>query len=201
MFNYDNWLSGGLAALSSMAGLWCYSYLKARDARKKAKALRSNKNIATATKTVEVKLPKEKFVTATYEDEGKPFVCLFNKGIMELEPKIAFPWYLSLIISYDKICGEWMPDGDSVVPMQDFSDKLCAELAVEPEHPNALFLGRRTGDGFTQMMWYVNNPEVANNYLQALIESGNYPFEFDYQMTSDPEWKEAHYWLEPLAKR
>lgn len=47
-------------------------------------------------------------------------------------------------------------------------------------------------------MWYVNNPELAHEYLQGLIDSGEYPFEFEYQMTHDKDWKEAHFWLDPL---
>lgn len=152
------------------------------------------------TKVFNVIIPDERYVTATYEDDGKPYVCVFNEGIMALTSKGAFPWYLSLIIDYDNLEGERMPDNKSTVIMQDFCDMLTERLAIDKQHPNALFLGRRTGDGFTQMMWYVNNPELANKYLQTLIDSKTYPFNFEFQMSQDSDWEEAHYWLDPMTK-
>ncbi len=91
-----------------------------------------------------------------------------------------------------------MPSQENVVKMEDFSDELSKKLAIDSDHPNAFLLGRITGEAHTQMMWYVNNPELVHKYLQNLIESTKYPFEFDYQMSFDGEWKEAHYWLDPF---
>ncbi len=91
-----------------------------------------------------------------------------------------------------------MPDHEDTVKMQDFVDYLCKHLAADKDHPNAIFLRRVTGNGETQAMWYVNNPEEANDFLQSVISSKNYTFQFDFVM--EPEWKEAHYWLDPLKK-
>lgn len=144
-----------------------------------------------------VLLPGEpRYTVANFVIESKHYVGVFNTSIMELSPKEVFGWYLSLIVSFDNIGS--MSDKEATIKMQDFSDKLTENLAADPDHPNALFLGRVTGDGHTQMMWYVNNPEQAHNYLQRLIDSRKYPFEFDYEMSLDKEWKEAHYWLDPI---
>ena len=44
-------------------------------------------------------------------------------------------------------------------------------------------------------------PELmASDFLQSLIKSGNYPFHFEFVMEADPDWKEAHYWLDPLKQ-
>lgn len=117
---------------------------------------------------------------------------------MEIEPKIVFGWFLSIIVEYDKTVGYDMPDKEDTVKMQDFFDRLSSALAIDPEHPNAVFMGRVTGDGHSQFMWYVNNPELADNYLQNLIKSKEYPLQFNYEMALDKEWKEAHFWLDPL---
>ncbi len=148
----------------------------------------------------EVHIPEERLVAANVRLDGKPYVCVFNEAIMELSPKEPFRWYLSLILDYVNTVGDDMPDKEDTIKMQDFSDFLCKNLSVDEDHPNALFLGRVTGDGQTQIMWYVNNPEEANDFLQSVISSKNYPFQFDFVMEPDPDWKEAHYWLDPLKK-
>ncbi len=148
----------------------------------------------------EVQIPEERLVAANIQLDGKPYVCVFNEAIMELTPKEPFRWYISLILQFDKTVGDDMPDHEDTVKMQDFVDYLCKHLAADKDHPNAIFLGRVTGNGETQAMWYVNNPEEANDFLQSVISSKNYPFQFDFVMEPDPEWKEAHYWLDPLKK-
>lgn len=148
----------------------------------------------------EVTIPKERLVAADIRLNGKPYVCVLNESLTELSPKEPFRWYLSLILQYEKVVGDNMPDKEDTVKMQDFSDDLCKALTANKEHPNALFLGRVTGDGETQLMWYVNNPEKANDFLQSLILSGNYPFQFDFVIEPDPDWNEAHYWLDPLKQ-
>lgn len=150
---------------------------------------------------VEVYIPKcDTFTSAVMVLDGKPLVGVFNANILQLSPKIVFGWYLSLAIGYDTTVGDDMPPSDVVQKMQDFSDLLNEKLADDPSHPNAIFLGRVTGNGHTEIMWYVNNPEKANLYLQSLIESHDYPFDFDYQMSYDPEWGNADFWLKPLQK-
>lgn len=147
-----------------------------------------------------VMIPEERFVGADVHINGKPYVCVLNEAIMELTPKEPFRWYLSLIMSFENTLGEDMPDRENTVKMQDFTDYLCDQLAADKNHPNAVFLGRVTGNGETQAMWYVNNPEKANTFLQSLISSEKYPFQFEFVMEPDPDWNEAHYWLDPLKQ-
>ncbi|MDE5553795.1 MAG: DUF695 domain-containing protein, partial [Muribaculaceae bacterium] len=156
----------------------------------------------TGQKEYQVTLPGEmRFSTATFEIDGMPHVGVFNTAILELEPKEVFRWFLSMQVKFDETVGDDMPTNPDVVRMQDFSDLLTDKLAGNPSHPNALFLGRVTGMGETMMMWYVNNPEIAHNYLQGVIESEEYPFHFKYEMVADPKWENAQYWLKPLLKK
>lgn len=133
--------------------------------------------------------------------DGKRFVCLTNASLCEFEHKEYFRWYLVVEILYDKLAHQGMPQNDDIVKMQDFFDDLDDNLLIDRSHPNALLLGRITGDGASQSMWYVNNPELANAYLQGLIKSKKYPFDFYFEMVQDPEWKEGLYWLTPLMKK
>lgn len=149
-----------------------------------------------------VKLSEDKTYASTdFMVDGKPHVGIFNLSIMQLNPKEAFGWFLALCVYFDTTVGNDMPGSNDVIQMQDFSDELINGLAADHNHPNALFLGRVTGAGRTQMMWYVNNPEMAHRYLQRLIEEKAYPFQFDYNMAYDGEWRKGHYWLDPLLKK
>ena len=161
----------------------------------------SNKKAENKPEQYDVLIPDERFYMAEAKIEGKIHVCMLNAGIMDLNHKEVFGWYLSVIIFFDKTVGEDMPTQEDTIRMQDFCDTLSRNLAVNPTHPNALLLGRITGNGQTHVMWYVNNPETANEYLQSVISSKDYPLQFEYEMTFDGEWKEAHYWLDSIDKK
>ena len=145
-----------------------------------------------------VYIPEESFVTATADMDGKPYVCVLNRSLLDVTPKEVFRWYLSIIFRYENTVGDEMPDNEMTEVMQNFTDYLHDYLAVDKAHPNALFLGRVTGGGKTQVMWYVNNPEMANEQLQDMIDSGRYSLHFEYVMHEDPDFKEAHWWLDSL---
>lgn len=145
--------------------------------------------------------PQERFTAVDLRIDGKPFVGVLSEGLSDFSHKQVFGWYLSLIIDYERTVGEGMPDKDDTLKMQTFSEALTKGLSGDPDHPNALFLGRITGDGYTQIIWYVNNPDTADRYLKELIDSKNYLFDFEYEMTYDPEWSEAGYWLQPLTTK
>lgn len=149
---------------------------------------------------IRVLIPEESLKAVDLILDSIPYVGVFNTGIMELTHKDVFGWFLSIIIDYTHTVGDDMPDVEDTKRIQDFADLLSENLKVDNDHPNALFLGRVTGDSHTQMMWYVNDPEQAVEYLQSLIESGDYSLEFDYEMSYDGEWNEAHFWLDPLMK-
>ena len=154
----------------------------------------------TKEKAYDVHIPEERLIGAVTEISDKPYVCVFNGALLEVSPKTPFRWYLSLIIRYDDVDASDMPNSDDTSKMEDFIDYLCDKLNLDKLHPNALFLGRVTGDSKTQAMWYVYNPEIANEFLQGIISSGNYPLHFEFVMEQDPEWEQAHFWLDPLTE-
>lgn len=151
-------------------------------------------------KKYDVHIPEESYIGVEISDNGLPMTGIFNENILSLEPKSIFGWFLSLVMVFDKKSNWDLPNNEDVIRMQDFCEVLDKNLKKSPRHPNAVFLGRITGGGQTQIMWYVNNPELANEYLQKLIASNKYPFDFNFQMFQDKEWEEAHYWLESIKQ-
>ncbi len=148
------------------------------------------------TGQTEVYIPEEEYAVVSFAMDGEPRVGVFNKNIMQLEPKEAFGWFISLLSDFN--IGAQMPDENEMAKMADFCDGLTDRLIMDPNHQNVCFLGRVTGAGQTRMMWYANNPELAHNLLQKIIEKKDYPFDFKYEIFHDPEWEYARYWLSPL---
>lgn len=198
----QNSLAGGTTKVGNkslfFSGLFRFKALCfPKHARKLTQMKNINKHIAgnSNRESVRLILPDEKLTAVDMRIDGMPYIGVLNRGLHDFAHKDVFGWYLSIIIDYDKTVGERMPDKEDTRKMQTFSDILTEKLSGDPTYPNVLFLGRVTGDGYTEIMWYVNNPDIADRYLKELIVSKEYLFEFDYEMTEDPEWREAAYWL------
>lgn len=141
-------------------------------------------------------LPDDELVAVDMRIDGKPFVGVINRGLAGFAHKEVFGWCLSVIIDYAVTVGNGMPDKEETEKMQDFSESLSRGLSGNQVHPNALFLGRVTGDGYSEIIWYVNDPDRADKFLKELISTHGYALEFDYEMTYDPAWEEGDYWLQ-----
>lgn len=144
----------------------------------------------------EIQIPEEQFGVAEFFHDRMPHVVCMNLSILEVEPKQSFAWYLSLVVPVKEPNESGMPDGDEVIDLQDFCERLDLKIKYSIEHPNAVFLGRITGKGFMQCMWYVNNPETTHSLLQRIIENEDFQFDFEYEIHHDPEWEQAHCWLD-----
>lgn len=172
------------------------------DLFKKRKNKDGNNNAGLNNAGVfKVNIPEERIISAKLTMQDKPYVGLFNEALLELTPQYVFGWFLSLVIQFNSTAENGMPNNEDTVKMQDFCDLLSEKLSIDRNHPNAVLLGKVTGNGQTQIMWYVNNPELANGYLQGLIASEEHPFHFDFEMNFDKDWEEAHFWLDPLVKK
>lgn len=164
------------------------------NALKKDKCNETNKKSETTC----IKVPEIKIYGVNFIDEDeKPYVGLINTALLDVTPHNAFQWLLSLTLFYEYTMGCDMPDNNDIILMQDFLDELDINLVIDEKNPNAVFLARYTGDGSTRTMWYVRDPEIANTYLQNIINEGNYPFQFQFIMSKDEVWQEAHYWIDP----
>lgn len=152
-------------------------------------------------KEFQVIFPPEGFSVGDVMIDKKPYVFMLNSNLLLLKHKELFPWYLSFAMKVGNPNTKGMPEGDELTEMQDFCEQIDKIVKADSAHPNAVYIGRITGNGWIQAMWYVNNPDKTNEQLQSIIKSGDYPFDFDFQITKDSDWKEAHYWLDPLSNR
>lgn len=164
------------------------------DFLKKDKSIQNDKIISGKEYTVYI--PKDSFSVGNVTIKGTPYVFSFNVNILKMEPKPLFRWFLSLAVKIDNPTDEGMPQSDNSENILDFCDYLDKFVKKNLNHPNAVYLGRLTGDGQIQIMWYVYDAELAHKDLQSIINSTEYAF--NYEMRQDVEWKEAQYWIDPL---
>lgn len=154
-----------------------------------------------ASNVFAVNLPKEDtFSFGTFENEGKKYMFVLNGETLKIENKEVFGWFLNLCIAIENHDDYGMPGSEELEKLQDFVDYLDAIVKTDNKiNPNAICIGRVTGNSMVQCFWQVYNPEVAHNALQKVIDSDP-EFRFLYEMDQDLKWENAHYWLDPLNK-
>lgn len=147
----------------------------------------------------QVNIPEEDYSILQYTREGLPGIAVVNKALCDFEPKDIFAWHLSVIIDFEDLTEQGMPSRAEQTVVDPFCEQVDELVKGAPGMPNALFLARMTWNSTRQMVWRVYNPEIAYKVLQELIDSSNYPRQFDFRMEEDPEWKFAKWHLDNAA--
>lgn len=85
-----------------------------------------------------------------------------------------------------------------------FGDTI--DLAIKGKDiakPNAVFLARVTWNATRELIWRVFDPELANHYLQSLINEVPTvrPRPFEYRIEHDPEWRLTEWHLAEREER
>jgi hypothetical protein len=144
-----------------------------------------------------VNIPEESFSVFQMERDDVPGVVVVNTALRKFEPKAVFGWHLSLSMALEQVVEKGLPVPDERKVADAFFETLDA-IVKGPfgEKPNALLLARITWNGIRQLVWRVYDPEVSHESLSALIDSGDYPREFNYQMEYDLDWKYAQWFLD-----
>lgn len=145
-----------------------------------------------------VLIPEEKYDLLNFNSEGLPGVAVVNSTLRDFEPKEIFAWHLSLVVTYQSLIDNEMPSEEERTKSEQLEDFLHPLIKVNNTKPNALFLGRVTWHGTREIIWRVYDPELANKTLQRIIESGDYPIEFEYSMSHDDGWEQAEWYLQEL---
>lgn len=151
-------------------------------------------------KEFEIILPEEKFYTMTAEEDGKPAVICVNGGLCGFEPKIVFGWHLSIQFTLQGT-DNGLPSKDELDLLYTFEDGLNNALKDSEEKPNALFLGTCNWNDRREIMFRVNNPEIADGILSKICERNETPRAFHYEMDHDPEWLMTEYYLDPIKTK
>jgi hypothetical protein len=144
----------------------------------------------TAYKVV---IPKEVLTLIKFRQRDLPGFATVNSALKEFEPKIVFPWHLSVLIRCGQLVEDRLPSTDEQNLLYEFEDKLDPLIKAKGD---ALFLARVTHDAHREIIWRVHDPEAANSVFRGILLTGNYPREFEYRIDEDPSWEKAVWYLD-----
>jgi hypothetical protein len=147
-----------------------------------------------------VVLPDDSGCIVRFQQEGLTGIANIRLSLREFEPKIIFPWHLSLVVELQDLADNGMPSTAEQKVSDEFGEVLEAAFIGDPQHPNALFLARITWNGTRELVYRVYEPEPIDGYLRGLIDSNSSPRPFDYRMEHDPEWKRSEWHLNVAEK-
>src|SRR5262249_55209816 len=117
-----------------------------------------------------------------------PAVVVVNAALVEFSHRDIFPWHLSVIVEATELAGGGMPTGDEYLVLDALGDQIDDTVL---ETRTAIFLARETRNGRRQLLYRVNDPEVAAQALQALIDRGTQSREWEFRMVGDADWAHA----------
>ncbi|WMW77102.1 DUF695 domain-containing protein [Flavobacterium sp. 20NA77.7] len=146
-------------------------------------------------------IPEEEYQIIEFRQKGLLGIGVVNLNLVKFEPKKVFSWHCSIMIDFENFIENGMPTNEDVLKAEKFEDYLDKNIKGEnKEKPNALFLGRITWNKTRELTWRVFDPELTNGFLNKIIEEKNYPFQFDYRIDDDEEWKLADWQLKNIMK-
>jgi hypothetical protein len=141
-------------------------------------------------------IPKEVDTLIKFRQRDLPGFATVNSALKEFEPKIVFPWNLSVLIRCGRLVEDRLPSTDEQKLLYEFEDKLDPLIKAKD---NALFIARATHDAHREIIWRVRNPEAANSVLRGVLLSKDYPREFEYRMDEDPRWEKTTWYLDKVT--
>ena len=146
-------------------------------------------------KEYKVLIPDETYQILNFVQDKLPGVVVVNTGLRNFEPKIVFGWHLSIIIDLEDLIENGMPSKKERDLIYEYGELLNRNIKGDKVKPNGLFLARITWNKTRQLIWRINDPEIANNFLQQIITENSSPRPFDYKMEQDIEWKFTEWYL------
>lgn len=142
-------------------------------------------------------IPEEAFslLNITNKEGATPISAIVNTSLLDFEYREYFEWECVVYISYSEN-ESGLPNNEDYDKLNAFFDKLDTLLKQDKEHPNALFFVRLLSDGEAECVWMLNNPDIASESLDELIDSGDYDMEFEYRIEHDSNWENYSYFLD-----
>lgn len=145
-----------------------------------------------------ISIPEEAYSLIELRDknDGSVSMVMLNTNLIDFEYKQYFDWECVVWITYDEdeTCG--LPAKEGYGPLNEMFTQLDDMLKAPADHPNGLFFVRIVGGGVAECVWMVNNPDIVEEKLDELIDSGDYPLEFEYRIDKDPDWDNYSYFLD-----
>ena len=150
-------------------------------------------------KEFRVLIPDEEYQIIEFKQENLPAVGVINLSLIEFEPKEVFSWHCSIMMHFENFSENGMPANNDALIAERFEDFLSENIiGADKEKPNALFLARITWNETRELIWRVYNAKIVNNFLEKIIDEKKYPFQFDYRIDDDEEWKLAERHLQSV---
>jgi len=150
-------------------------------------------------KEFRVLIPDEEYQIIEFKQENLPAVGVINLSLIEFEPKEVFSWHCSIMMHFENFIENGMPANNDALIAERFEDFLSKNIkGADKEKPNALFLARITWNETRELIWRVYNAKIVNNFLEKIIDEKKYPFQFDYRIDDDEEWKLAERHLQSV---
>jgi hypothetical protein len=147
-------------------------------------------------KEFRVLIPEEEYQIIEFRQENLPGIGVVNLSLIEFEPKEVFSWHCSIMINFENFIENGMPANNDVLIAEKFEDFLSENIkGADKEKPNSLFLARITWNETRELIWRVYNAKKVNEFLEKIIAEKKHPFQFDYRIDDDEEWKLAEWHL------
>lgn len=142
-------------------------------------------------------IPEEAFslLKITNKESATPISAIVNTGLLDFEYREYFEWECVVYISYPEN-ESGLPNNEDYEKLNAFFDKLDTLLKHDKDHPNALFFVRLLSSGEAECVWMLNNPDIASESLDDLIDSGDYDMKFEYRIEYDSNWENYSYFLD-----
>ena len=156
-------------------------------------------------RTLSVTIPEESFALVESTDsEGAKALMVVNASLNEHKDDAAlrkvFGYYCSVIFEYKDIDESLWPTSEEFSVMHDYVETFDKALKGDTEHPNALFVARVTQKGTCQMIWMLNNPDMAIEYMDGIISRNDQTRDFEYHIEQDTGWEEISWFLQEFKK-
>jgi hypothetical protein len=143
-----------------------------------------------------VTIPDEKPRIIEFVQDGLYGIAYINRSLIDFQPKEVFSWHLSIMLDIEDTVRNGMPSKKERALLDEFGDVLDTNIrGQDKQKPNALFLARITWNNTRELIWRLYDPELADKYLQQIIDANSSPRPFDYRIDPDKDWKLAEWHL------
>jgi hypothetical protein len=136
----------------------------------------------------------DNFAVLQGEVDGHPVIAVLNRQSISAERKKRTPWFVSIVTFFETTAAEGMPPAQDVLDLSAWEDRLHGIITAAC--PNAVYVGRVTGNGQRELMYYVEEPDAVINVLKGAEPQESRPFSF--QVRIDDDWSEVSAYVEAI---
>lgn len=126
-----------------------------------------------------------------------PAIIVVNSALRGFDQRSRFPWHLSVLIDCEHVAQNGMPSGTESEALYRIEDEISGLLL---EQQNAVFLARITCRGRRELLFRVDDPELADQLLRKLLSAPTPLRAWEYRMDHDEAWDLARPELQLLEK-